>query len=839
MHRKKTPEKNTPLLELEKAVSEVLITNGRSLEPFIKVFHYQGDNVTQKSLGALVGVFEVDEKSEDSAYIVNFLASVAKKEYFGNPRRGAIESFEATLHKVNLALAELVKHGNVSWLGKFHGSLCVLEKNHIHFSVTGQSAILLWRNEAFTDISDGLASEESHVHPIKTFVEISSGRLDLDDRIIVASPELLALFSLEDLRKNALRMDRDRFTQFLRTALVNELDMAGIVVIDFVAAQPVAEEKSAPRKPKHDQNIYRNVFSETTFVKKPEEISSTERPVERTEPPRTEYVDTKTGHIYVQGDTLEQESSHPFWERTQLILSDLGGAISSFLADKRRLLRKGRKKSVILFALFLERSGTVSRRGLRALRRQTRHLKDRLAASREKEEEKRKQEETDLSQASHPDTPREESFPVPEPENIPEEPQKKEVKTEEETFLLPENAPEEEKKEHVMTTLPDRTLLKTKLASFYAPKREQAEGPRKTFAAAMEHSLEKAGTLWNDLKEKCSPKNVRLPDKMEFSFPPQAVSALKNLPERYRSLSPEKKKYLLAGSTVIILVGGTFLLLLPLLTRPTAENAPAPATSSETPASPLSGEKNLRTVTLSAIQETSDEIVTPLMLHGEPFLVTKHGIIQENDTFSLPTADQVVLAAAMEDLRLIFLFTEKKSLYAWSPLTRTYVQNSLSLPDGATIRDMGSYLTYLYFFDSTGKQIYRFPRATGGFGEPTPWLKENLELGESSSMAVGSDIFLFSQDSLRSYSRGRTASTLESPVNPLGAILLTAPEESSFLYALDRNNRRILVWNRDGSLVAQYAAEQFSQATGLSVSDDGSQIFVSTPHTLYSFKSEM
>ncbi|MEK9173982.1 MAG: hypothetical protein AAB845_01825, partial [Patescibacteria group bacterium] len=174
--KKGTPPKSTPGV-LVRTFHEILIADKRSYEPFVKVFRAEGENVSKLDLGTLVGVFEVDEKDEDAAYIVNFLASVAKKEYFNNPRRGPIESFEAALHKVNVALAELVKHGNVSWLGKLHGVLAVLEKNNLHFSVTGEAALLLFRQEQFSEISDGLASNEADVHPLKTFVEVSSGRL--------------------------------------------------------------------------------------------------------------------------------------------------------------------------------------------------------------------------------------------------------------------------------------------------------------------------------------------------------------------------------------------------------------------------------------------------------------------------------------------------------------------------------------------------------------------------------------------------------------------------------------------------------------------------------------
>src|SRR3989304_2919038 len=191
MLEKRRSEKIKPPAELEKIITEILVANKRSVLPFVKIFNYSGENITVSQLGALVGVFEIADQSEESAYIVNFLASVAKKEYFINPRRASVESFEAALHKVNLALSMLVKHGNTAWLGKLNGAIASLEKNNIHFSVTGEARIFLLRNDHFSDISLNLASEESSLHPIKPFVEVGSGRLLPGDKIVIASPEPL------------------------------------------------------------------------------------------------------------------------------------------------------------------------------------------------------------------------------------------------------------------------------------------------------------------------------------------------------------------------------------------------------------------------------------------------------------------------------------------------------------------------------------------------------------------------------------------------------------------------------------------------------------------------
>lgn len=282
-------------------ITEIRATRGRNAEHFIKVFRHESDNISGASLGVLLGVFEIDDQSEDSKYIVNFLFSVAKNEYFCNPRRGSMESFEAALHKINVALAEIVKHGNIDWLGKFHGTIAILEKNAIHLSATGDGRVYLFRNENLSHISEGLSSLDADEHPIKTFVEISSGRLIPNDRLLFVLPKIFTLMNEETLERQARRMDREHFTQFLRTAMINELEQGGALIVDI--EEPLDLTQKQAKKPVKQKSGTKSYFSETAFETKSEESIAAALSEDSLKEPslKSDYTDTKTGHIYIQG----------------------------------------------------------------------------------------------------------------------------------------------------------------------------------------------------------------------------------------------------------------------------------------------------------------------------------------------------------------------------------------------------------------------------------------------------------------------------------------------------------------------------------------------------------
>ena len=298
------PKRNNKELtqDLNKSVFAIQVAGDSYFKPYIELFEFSGENVIQDQLGKILGFFEIVEYSDYSAYIVNFLTSVLKKEYFANPKRPAVESFESSLNKVNIALSELAKQENINWIGKLNSAVCVLERNNIHLSTTGNAKVLLFRNGMLNDISEELSPEESEPHPLKTFINVSGGRVEDNDKFIITTNELFQIFSLNEIKKGALRFSSDKFVQFIKTAMVNELDIAATIIVDVTKPEEVRIEEN--KKPQKKEKL--NAFSQLTFKKKKREDKTAGEIAK--DSGKTEYVDSKTGHIYMQGENEYSES---------------------------------------------------------------------------------------------------------------------------------------------------------------------------------------------------------------------------------------------------------------------------------------------------------------------------------------------------------------------------------------------------------------------------------------------------------------------------------------------------------------------------------------------------
>jgi hypothetical protein len=349
MPKKKTDKK---ILPLEATFRDILVCEKSDLRPYVETFVQEPENITEAGLGRLAGIFEITDQSEDSSYIVNYLISVIKKEYYLKAKRGAVESLEAALRKANLALAKLAEHGNINWLGHLHAIIFVIEKNNVHLSQAGNARAFLLRGKVLADITDGQQAPDAP-NPLKTFVDVLSGRLECDDRLIVTTGEIFDIFSLEEIKRSAIKFSPEEFTRFLHTALVNELERAAVLVVDLAEKEDAATSVPAGHRPKK-----LNAFSQQAFSKaaRPERIAAApETPIDSQEKQKLvsglkdeveknngNFVDKRTGHIYIKEDQFPYEETSKLSEIVENITaktSGLGGKTFKNLGGWRKKLR--------------------------------------------------------------------------------------------------------------------------------------------------------------------------------------------------------------------------------------------------------------------------------------------------------------------------------------------------------------------------------------------------------------------------------------------------------------------------------------------------------------------
>jgi hypothetical protein len=774
MIEKRSPKKRK-IREMEKIISDILIVGDHDLKPYIEMFNYEPENVTQKSLGKLLGFFEIKDENEDSAYIVNFLASVIKKEYFINTKRGPIESFESSLNKINLALSEIAKHGNVNWLGKLDSAICAIEGNNLHFSVSGNGKVLLMRNGNLTEISQGLSetenTESGYLNPMKTFVNVSSGRFENGDKIIITTDDIFHIFSLNELKKGALQFSREKFVQFIKTALINELDIAGTIIIDVCKKIELPKEDISliENEPTKEEEL--NVFSQKTFEEKNSKKytlkykNSPDDAFPKNSEEKNEYIDKKTGHIYLKEDAQDA----PTQKEKATIIKEYANEKFSNCAywiknDCKKWIIQATKKSSTKLKEYQRLSKNASILAIS-------QWKEKRLKQKELADQISKEKFSSSLVSSSASTPHSQSISI----------------TKEQRFIKPN--------------------FSTKL-------------PR----------------LFNDLKS--TPKFIflffaKIKTRAEFLLP-----NFRKIAFAIRRMNYSQKIYSLLIILSIIFIPLVFRNYqdnssqskLPDITN---ETPTLPIMSEKNMRSADSLEKIFSTEeSPKSITESEGRLFSVL---ADSIIEMDLDQKEKSKTFPLPdSGSKAEDAVFMPDLDLILILTDQKKIMSFSTISKKFQETNFTIPENSKIEGMATYMTYLYILDSINNQVYFYPRAEGGFSEKEPRIKDNIDIQELSNLTIDENIYIANGGRIEKFFMGKKIDiTLEQSETPINNDIIFTSQKNNFIYSIDKNNGRLIKFSKQGEISAQYYTEKIKMAENFVANDNDTKIYISMPDGIY------
>ncbi len=843
MPAKNTEKKLDSIKELQKNISPILVINNSSLKPYIELFEYTPENIYQKPLGNLIGFFEIKEYSEESAYVVNFLTSVLKKEYYTNPRRSVTESFDSALHKVNLALSEVAKHGNVEWIGKLHASICVIEKNSIHFTVAGNAKIFLNRKKILTDIGEGLSSDENEPHPLKTFINVSSGRLEKEDRLIITCEDIFHVIKLADLKKNLERLTKPQFVQFLKTALSNELEMIATIVTDFEEAKKIPATKKMAAFNDDFQQEPINAFSNKSFPERNlASLANVDSNQSQEELPPAEYTDKKTGHIYVQGGAPPEEISQlqHYWDLFAEKAADGWNFTKNNLSRNASLLQKRLAKKIqqVRAKAELQRQQFQIEKQ-RQLEKEQMFLQQQEAAEKLQasvlEPEPEIQQQTEQSQPTH--TPKKklveiinlkeqarpqavENFSPMQEEDV-ENNRATEDKAEEELLELQlDQKTNFENQQHL-------ALLIEKVKFFLGRATAKTIASLKSLKKIKQPLLSWfAATLQKTKARKLSFKDSKI------------VPHPAKLKKLYQKMTSQQKINV-SLSLLIIFVVPIFIA--------NWLNRPKPATIKDLPATPISQVSKLATEKNISFNDEATNLLSKADLNN--IFVTDSGLIlTTNKTViilkngqqfeaALPgNAGNITASTYMSSLSTLLLLTDQNKIISFTPNNSKFSENKIELANASASSLIGTYLTYLYVLDPASNQITRYPRADGGFGDKISWLKDNVTLDGTSDLTIDDSVYLVKNNQVLKFSKGKQSTlTLESSGTPVRFDKIFTTIDLKSIYALDTQNSRLVQYDKaSGAITAQFYSDVLKDGISLAVDEKNKTAYVVTSSGLVS-----
>jgi hypothetical protein len=193
---------------------------------------------------------------------------------------------------------------------------------------------------------------------------------------------------------------------------------------------------------------------------------------------------------------------------------------------------------------------------------------------------------------------------------------------------------------------------------------------------------------------------------------------------------------------------------------------------------------------------------------------------------------EVISLSAMPDLNLVFLLDKDSQIFSYSPILGKFQKNKISLPDNLDLVGTEIIMTFIYVFDKNSGQVYRYPRAEGGFGVAVTRINENLQDTEGLvDFAVDESIrIIYSDGRIKEVYKGKQRKTF-SAQDKFGFIPdeIKSKENESFYYLLNREQGKIISVNRESNeQLESFESKKIQETIDFVTNETENEIYLST-----------
>lgn len=156
------------------------------------------------------------------------------------------------------------------------------------------------------------------------------------------------------------------------------------------------------------------------------------------------------------------------------------------------------------------------------------------------------------------------------------------------------------------------------------------------------------------------------------------------------------------------------------------------------------------------------------------------------------------------------------------------------------IIDLKQYNGRYYLADSASGQIYRFNRNGSKLTSANGWLNSEENLTEIKSMAINGEIYLLKNNGeIFKYGKGEkqnfSISKIEPNLNQASKIIIS---ENQNIHILDPSGKRLIVFDKNGDLINQYAGDKFDNLKDFQVDEKNKKIYFLNGASIYMINAE-
>ncbi len=212
----------------------------------VDIFSYEPSN-GNRSLGNLFLVGNIQGSETDASddidvgYVLNLVASLAKREYYANPDLSPKDAFAGSLKKINGVVEEFFKKKDT----KINIGIFAIAAEQIHISKLGKFKIFLARDGKNIDILNNIQLFNKEIIEEKEFSNIISGKIIEGDRLLAFYPNRGITAREKSLKDSLLGASQEDFAAQLASIKESKPDFSCVAL--HIDIQKSTEIASAPR----------------------------------------------------------------------------------------------------------------------------------------------------------------------------------------------------------------------------------------------------------------------------------------------------------------------------------------------------------------------------------------------------------------------------------------------------------------------------------------------------------------------------------------------------------------------------------------------------------------
>lgn len=241
-------------------------------------------------------------------------------------------------------------------------------------------------------------------------------------------------------------------------------------------------------------------------------------------------------------------------------------------------------------------------------------------------------------------------------------------------------------------------------------------------------------------------------------------------------------------------------------------------------------------LTSASLGAPDGSLVSPAFKDGKVYVMDLAGeslvefnpLNRESKRFRLPDGTAKVTSVASGASGL-YLITEAKTMLSFDPKTGAYLSTSWTTKASST-QALVLYGRRFYVLDTLANMIWRYAPVGAGVAQETAYLKQNSSsLADAAGIAIDANVYVaWRNGTIRRYLSGAEESwapvTIDPPLQNASGIWTAA--ETDRVVVSDPVGKRILVFRKDGRLVAQLIADNWTGPSAVSGDEVGKKLYV-------------